>query len=291
MKKSWIKWCLLGVGMLVAVIGVPIIINECYKTNSGYITLWSASDVLAYYGAIVASVGAAVGVFISIKAASKNYQNDVRARVLPFIAVTPFERKATVNTMALLQEQAEKKKLAPTAEQETTAAQYEEYKLNRIYFIITADGIEVQSKLDKHQQSILEHAGNMWVSMANGVNILQRTDYSSIPIEIENVGNGTAVNLRIGFNRIGDSEQHRFIRPMMLKQGQALYIHIFSTADFEAINGKYVLEFYYEDIYGNRYSQEFPINYEKNERGKQYQSIALVGKQIRRTEDKFNADA
>ena len=127
-----------------------------------------------------------------MKAANKNYQDDVRARVLPFIAVTPFEQRATVNLMALLQEQAERNALSSDTA-EVPAVQYEEYKLNRICFIITEAGIEVKYKLDKHQQSILEHAGNMWVSMASGVNALQRTDYFSLPLEIENVGNGTAL--------------------------------------------------------------------------------------------------
>ena len=31
---------------------VPVIINECYKPNVGYITLWGAQDVLAYFGEI-----------------------------------------------------------------------------------------------------------------------------------------------------------------------------------------------------------------------------------------------
>lgn len=290
MKKPWIKWCLLGLLVVAALVGGPILINECYKIGAGYITIWNADDVLAYYGAIVASFGAAVGVFVSIKAANKNYQDDVRARVLPFIAVTPFERRATVNLMALLQEQAERNALS-SDKAEVPAVQYEEYKLNRIYFIITEAGIEVKYKLDKHQQSILEHAGNMWVSMASGVNALQRTDYFSLPLEIENVGNGTAVNLRVGFNRKKVENKHRFVRPMMLKQGQTLYIHIFSTADFDAVSGEYVLEFYYEDIYGNRYSQEFPVNYGKNKNGQEYQSIDLVGKQAQVTEEKANADA
>lgn len=99
MRKSWTKWILTAVIALVLIAGVPIIINERYKTNSGYMTIWGAADALAYYGAIIASIGAALGVFVSIKAATKNYRDDVRARVMPFIAVTPFERKATVNTI------------------------------------------------------------------------------------------------------------------------------------------------------------------------------------------------
>lgn len=48
MKKSWIKWFEIGLlAVIIFVVGVPIIINECYKANSGYITMWDAADVLS----------------------------------------------------------------------------------------------------------------------------------------------------------------------------------------------------------------------------------------------------
>ena len=289
MKKPRVKWFLFVLALLAVVIGIPVIINESYKTNSGYMTMWSAADMLAYYGTIVASVGAAAGVFVSIKVAAKNYKEDVRARVMPFIAVTPFERKATVNTMALLKEKVEKTE-RPAKTDNTPAVQYDEYKLSQIHFVITAHGIDVENRLDKHQQTLLEHAGTMWVSQADGGERLQYTDFYSLPLEIENVGNGTAVNLRIGFNRVGDRNTYGFVRPMMLKQGQTVYIHIFSTADYDIVHGEYSLEFHYEDIYGNKYSQEFPVEYGKNKDNQEYQSIDLVGKQLKNTEVAPNAN-
>lgn len=56
MKRSWIKWSLFVLALLAVVIGVPIIINESYKTNSGYITKWGAADVLSYYGTILGAL-------------------------------------------------------------------------------------------------------------------------------------------------------------------------------------------------------------------------------------------
>lgn len=48
MKKSWIKWVVLGLlAVIIFIVGVPIIINECYKANSGYITMWGVADVLS----------------------------------------------------------------------------------------------------------------------------------------------------------------------------------------------------------------------------------------------------
>ena len=36
----------------ILIFGIPILINECYK-HGGYITMWEASDMLSYYGAIL----------------------------------------------------------------------------------------------------------------------------------------------------------------------------------------------------------------------------------------------
>ena len=54
-KKYWLKYLLVIVIAAIMIIGVPIIINECYKSNSGYMTMWGAKDVLSYYGTVLGS--------------------------------------------------------------------------------------------------------------------------------------------------------------------------------------------------------------------------------------------
>ena len=46
------------VGALFLIVGVPIVINELYK-RPGYVTMWSAADMLGYYGTLL---GAFVGI-------------------------------------------------------------------------------------------------------------------------------------------------------------------------------------------------------------------------------------
>lgn len=75
MKKSWKKWCLLIVAILM-LIGGPILINECYKTNNGYVTLWSAADMLAYYGAIVGALTTIIALVITISFTRKQIQRE-----------------------------------------------------------------------------------------------------------------------------------------------------------------------------------------------------------------------
>ena len=144
---------------LVLVIGVPLGINACYQCDTTIITTqWGAESVLSYYGTVLAATGAAIGIYFSIKAAHKNYQEDVRMRVLPFIAVTPFSRRARVNPLALL-EGADKS--TDEIQAGDGAGEYVEYKLEQVYFIITSNGIEIKNKLDNCQKKILERAGTV----------------------------------------------------------------------------------------------------------------------------------
>lgn len=56
LKKCTIPFVI--VGALFLIVGVPIIINELYK-RPGYVTMWSAADMLGYYGTLL---GAFVGI-------------------------------------------------------------------------------------------------------------------------------------------------------------------------------------------------------------------------------------
>ena len=58
------------------IVGIPIIINECYKADCGYITVWDGVDVLEYYGAILGSIIAAATLAITIIFTKKQIQRD-----------------------------------------------------------------------------------------------------------------------------------------------------------------------------------------------------------------------
>lgn len=58
------------------IVGIPIIINECYKANCGYLTVWSGADVLGYYGSILGSVIAAITLVVTIVFTKKQIQRE-----------------------------------------------------------------------------------------------------------------------------------------------------------------------------------------------------------------------
>lgn len=76
MKKSLIRWSLVVILALLAVIGGPIIINECYKGDSGYITIWNAADILSYYGTVLGVLVAATTMAVTIFFNRKQLQRE-----------------------------------------------------------------------------------------------------------------------------------------------------------------------------------------------------------------------
>lgn len=70
------KIVLIILGAIFLIIGVPIIINECYKANFGYSTVWNGADALGYYGAILGSVIAVATLAITIIFTKKQIQRD-----------------------------------------------------------------------------------------------------------------------------------------------------------------------------------------------------------------------
>ena len=58
-KKKLFKIIGFIVALFVVIFIIPIIINECYKLNCGYITMWSAADMLSFYGILLESVASA----------------------------------------------------------------------------------------------------------------------------------------------------------------------------------------------------------------------------------------
>ena len=74
--KNVILILLAIIGILVLLLGIPIIINECYKANCGYITVWDGADVLGYYGTLLGSAIAVLTLVATIVFTKKQIQRD-----------------------------------------------------------------------------------------------------------------------------------------------------------------------------------------------------------------------
>lgn len=73
-KKLVLILIFLFFNILLLVFFIPIIINELYKRQNGYLTLWSAADVLSYYGAILQAILNIVVLYVTILYTRKQIQ-------------------------------------------------------------------------------------------------------------------------------------------------------------------------------------------------------------------------
>ena len=86
MKKHVVACVVVVSIILLVLICGPILINESYKANEGYITEWGAADVLAYFASALSFVGTT---FVSIIALylTHKYEKDSKKREDRLLAI------------------------------------------------------------------------------------------------------------------------------------------------------------------------------------------------------------
>ena len=245
-----------------AVVIVPVGIHFLFKWNSGVSWIqaeWTAGEALTFYGALLAAGIGAFGVFVSIQYAQKSYKEDAKNRVLPYFAVTKLQGQTTFNVFREMAREFQESQIAhqnKDGEQERRIdpPMYEETELKKACFIIDEEKIVNRSDLTVEQRDLLINAG-LKREDNGGVQCLVRYPFITAPMYIENIGNGPAVCVRIGFFKADSTPL--YMRPIQIKQGGTFYIHIFSTVEREKLLGNYVLSIEYQNIFKNHYMQNY----------------------------------
>lgn len=207
-----------------------------------------------YIGAIIGGICTVIGVYWTIEYSQENYKEDVRKRVLPYMALTVLHKDIKTNIFNLLEISHEESHIDDSVDEENA---YKEYRLNKIFIIIENGEVKYTKWLSDEQVLLIKNNGYEEV-YDSGVTISSYKEFISIPLEIDNVGNGAAIRFEIGLNRV-DEKEPILVGPINIKVGGKLYIHIFSD-DLEDNNinlGEYILELHYEDIYTNAYNQKY----------------------------------
>lgn len=186
-KNRLIGFGLAGIVVLLLIIGVPIVINELYKKNSGYMTIWSAADVLSYYGMIIAAFIGVAGVYFTVYISTKQYREDARNRILPIIAVNGI----TQNQPELLFSELNN----AFSTQEDLLDQADGW----LFFSINKKNIAVLRKPKKDDLvMILESTVIRKRGTTDDRMYVRDSENVCLPLEIENVGNGIAKRLSVG---------------------------------------------------------------------------------------------
>lgn len=104
--KKWWFYLLLILCLIIVILLIPIIINESYKVNSGYVTLWDASDVLSFYSVLLSgliSISSLIATIYFSKKDTEKQINAFKAQIkLPFFVITTIKEQATSNAFDCL---------------------------------------------------------------------------------------------------------------------------------------------------------------------------------------------
>ena len=76
MWKKIVKVILAVLIITIFVVGIPIVINECYKANCGYSTAWDASAMLGYYGTVLGAIITVATLVATITFTKKQIQRE-----------------------------------------------------------------------------------------------------------------------------------------------------------------------------------------------------------------------
>lgn len=269
------KWHII-LAFAVFIVIIPAVINWFFKLESPcnfFVAEWGAGDVLAFYGAMLASVTTILGVYISIEYAQRNYRIDEANRVKPYLSLTHYKSESKTNWGLGMSAEA-----TDADRTENSQSYYKEYKLNEVYIVIDQAEIHFQDRLADNQQKRLKSGGFEWHDHGSGFRSLHSRPFVSMPFDVENVGSGAAINTMIAFYKKG--EKRRGATLYTIKQGDSFYFHVFCD-DAESIgDSEYVIELFYGDIIGNYYSQKYPVRFKRDVVTRQcYPCVDLTGKQ------------
>lgn len=269
------KWQII-LAFAVFIVIIPAVINWLFKLEAPctfFSAEWGAGDVLAFYGAMLASVTTILGVYISIEYAQRNYRIDEANRVKPYLTLTHYKSQSKSNLLS-----GPSLGTATTDRVEQPQSYYKEYKLEKVYIIIDQAEIQFRDKLSDSQQQRLKSGGFEWCNQGSGCSALQPHTFVSMPFEVENVGSGAATNTMIAFYKKDGKRRGAYL--YTIKQESSFYFHVFCDDADIVVDSEYVIELLYGDIIGNRYSQKYPVKFARDAETRRFCiTVDLTGKQ------------
>jgi hypothetical protein len=235
---------------LTAIFVIPLVIDSFYKVGSKlkhpFITNYAASDILTFYGALLAGALTIVGVFFTVQVSHKQYKEDMLKRVLPFLTVNAFANSYHSDVFEdLLGNPANEAK-------ENDIYQIHEVDFKSIYFLISNKIEVVYSLSDLDKKAYMMSTNKVYKN--NGVALVKNhKSYKSI--NIINSGNGPAVNLSISISRSDEKDSGASAIALSLHVGEKVYLAFCVNNENNMASGDYIMHYNYKDIYQNEYNK------------------------------------
>ncbi len=236
------------------VILMPILINESYMENKGYLTVWDGADVLAFYGSILAALGGIAGVFFTVRHSQKQYREDTRLRHMPYIAIDKlndddfYKRYIKSNsTEFIIDNDSDSYLITYCARKGATFPRY-----------LNADQILNIEKNGDRMTEVNERVAHY------------KSYYYFLPLKITNVGSGVALKTQIGLFKFENGKyeitekERKYVATQTIAPKNSVYIGIYWDLNDDAAVTTYKLDILCSDVSGRRYIRSIEYKFERN---------------------------
>lgn len=253
-----IKKCTIIVFLIFCLIGAPFALQK--SKNPLIVSHYDA--VLSYIGTFLAAMLGMVGIIITIIDSQNARKEDLIQSMKPFFILDPI---LVVNDFSIFSFAKDNMKIDESPNY--LFEEYQEYKFEKLFFVVTASEVRVQLDLNERQRGLVNKNGFETIKQKGGDQLLIKNELLYFRFESANVGKGVAVNCQIGLQQMDltkplspQMESVNCCVPFTIDVGKRLPIAIYSESKIEDIQGVYVLFFEYKDLYGNEYHQHFEID-------------------------------
>ncbi len=267
MKNKYVKkngnkvmgWIAVIVIILIAcLIKTPFVLQESKNTfiDEHY------DAFLSYIGAFLAPFLGMMGIILTILDSQNARREDLIQSAKPFFILDPV---MVVNDFSIFSLDTDIQKASESPSHLSKG--YQEYKFEKLFFVVTPTESRVQLELTEHQRGLVNKNGFETIKPKGGYQLQIKNPLLYFRFESANVGKGVAVNCKIGLNKMDltkpltpQMESVNCCVPFTIEVGKRLPIAIYSESKIEDIQGIYVLFFDYVDLYGSEYHQYFEID-------------------------------
>lgn len=215
-----------------------------------YFSKFLSTKYLDYYASIFMALITVSGVYYTIRQSSMQNKENIINSSLPVIIPNRYSVFAYEDLFKEINN--------PINNTEVTSEDYIEAKIERVYAIVKNCNPIYFSKIENTLSSKIRKGGYFWES--DGRNSTMKKVYLlSLPIEFQNVGKGSAINVKCGIN-LKDTKDPKVINFQTVNHDKSFYLHIVTENPKLEDEGNFVISISYTDIYSNKYLYEYDFS-------------------------------
>ncbi len=225
--------------------------------------------MLQYYGMILTAIIAIGGLYLTFQDNRKGIREQSRLDKLPCFSLTTlnYDVRNPLFGVTIDKEINSKGQSVLNPKDHKKQYYYRERKVTAAILKIKDGKACITTQLTEEEKKLIINGGVAEQRMAKGMIGIVNKPMTYVPIIICNVGNGAALDFRIGFNKLigGQLNMPQYLSSTSINMNEEFYLGFFAIHDVDENTGEYLLEISYRDIFGNYYKQKCKFNIEMDD--------------------------